>query len=47
MMRIILIVKDNNYLLFMELLKNLEFVEIKEDAGEAKKEIILHLTKGI
>jgi len=45
MKQIILNIKESNYLFFMELINNLDFVEIEDDAGDSKEEIILNLTQ--
>lgn len=45
MKQVILNVKDNKYRFFMELIKSLDFVEIKEDNGDSKEEIIVNLTE--
>lgn len=45
MKQIVLKVKDNKYLFFMELIKSLDFIEIEEDTGDSKEAIITNLTK--
>lgn len=47
MKQITLNIKDGKYQFFMELVKNLDFVQVeKTDDGDSKEEIIANLTQG-
>ena len=46
MKHLILNIKENNYQFFLELIKNFDFIEISENEGDSKEEIIQNLEKG-
>ena len=46
MKQVILNIKEAKYQFFMELVKNLDFVQLKEDDGDSKEEIISNLKQG-
>ena len=46
MKQVVLQVKDAKYQFFMELMNSLDFVQIKENEGDTKEEIIANLEKG-
>ncbi len=39
-------VKDGKYRFFMELIRSLDFVQIEEDQGDTKEEIVANLKQG-
>lgn len=46
MKQVVLQVEDVKYQFFMELMSSLDFVQVKEDEGDTKEEIIVNLEKG-
>ena len=45
MKQVILNIKDSKYRFFMELVKSLDFVQVEEDPGDSKEEIVTNLTQ--
>ena len=46
MKQVILQVKDGKYKFFMELMRSLDFVQVAEDQGDPKEEILANLKQG-
>ena len=45
MKQVVLNIKDSKYRFFMELIKSLDFVQVEEDPGDSKEEIVANLTQ--
>lgn len=45
MKQVVLNIKESKYKFFMELVKSLDFVQVDEDAGDSKEEIVANLTQ--
>ncbi|WP_417429808.1 hypothetical protein [Halpernia sp.] len=46
MKKVTLNIQESKYNFFLELLKNLDFVQIEDSEGDTKKEIVRNLEKG-
>lgn len=46
MKQVVLNIKEDKYRFFMELVKSLDFVQVEEEEGDSKEEIIANLTAG-
>lgn len=46
MKQVILQVKDGKYKFFMELIRSLDFVQVKEDQEDTKEEVLANLKQG-
>ncbi|MBX2966447.1 MAG: hypothetical protein KF845_09895 [Cyclobacteriaceae bacterium] len=46
MKQVVLNIKDEKYRFFLELIKNLDFVQVEEIKGDSKEEIIANLKEG-
>ncbi|GHS96379.1 hypothetical protein FACS189421_01370 [Bacteroidia bacterium] len=44
--QVVLNVKDNKYPFFIELIKNFDFVQVADNQGDAKADVIANLTEG-
>ncbi len=46
MKQVVLNIQDEKYRFFMELVKNLDFVQVEKDTEDSKEEIIANLEQG-
>jgi hypothetical protein len=44
--QVVLNVNNNKYPFFIELIKNFDFIQVADNQGDAKKDIIANLTEG-
>ena len=45
MKQVVLNIKEGKYRFFMELIKSFDFVQIQEDVGDSREEIVANLTQ--